>query len=76
MAYPLQTLSNQAARRWYNDALKTRESLIRNIQDLRQQAEKLYVLRNTIKQQARELMRDRIMACILNINPYAKNKAF
>ena len=73
---PIQTLSNQAARRWYNDKLNTIENPYRTIQDLRQQAEKLHELRNTTKQQARELMQDRIMAWRLNIDPRTKIKPF
>ena len=73
---PIQTLSNQAARRWYNDKLNTIGNPYRTIQDLRQQAEKLHELRNTTKQQARELMQDRIMAWRLNIDPRTKIKPF
>ena len=73
---PIQTLSNQAARRWYNDKLNTIGNPYRTIQDLRQQAEKLHELRNTTKQQARELMQDRIMAWRLNNDPRTKIKPF
>ncbi|WP_394977480.1 hypothetical protein [uncultured Helicobacter sp.] len=48
----------------------------RTIQDLRQEAEKLHELRNTTKQQARELMQDRIMAWRSNIDPRTKIKPF
>ncbi|BBB20389.1 hypothetical protein [Helicobacter cinaedi] len=73
---PIQTLSRQEAREWYNKKLKRLGNPYQEIRDLIQRAEKICELRNITKQQTRELMEDRIMAWILKYNPRTKIKPF